>query len=81
MSSVSYDPSGLVLEYQTSVVMDLTLKKPTGEILWQEKDLSETRWYRASFSPIMSESNKAAAIQQIGRLMAERIRDRFFYNF
>ena len=46
--SVSYDRSGLVLEYQATVVADLTLKKRTGEILWMEKNFTETRWYRTS---------------------------------
>jgi len=79
--SVAYDQSGLATEYQTTVVIDLTLKNRKGEILWRENDLSETRWYRVSFSPLMSESNRAAAIQQIGRFLAERIRYRFFHNF
>ena len=79
--SVSYDRSGIALEYQTTVVIDLTLKKQNGEILWKEQNFSETRWYRTSTSVLVSESNKAAAIQEIGRSMAERIRNRFFYNF
>jgi len=79
--SVAYDRSGLALEYQTSVVIDLTLKKRTGEILWRENDVSESRWFRTSFSVLVSESNRAAAIQEIGRFIAERMRNRFFYNF
>jgi len=79
--SVSYDRSGIALEYQTTVVIDLTLRKKTGEILWMEKDLSDSRVYRTSYNILVSESNKAAAIQSLARFMAERIRNRFFYNF
>ncbi len=79
--AVAYGPAGLVSEYQTTVVVDLTLKKRTGEVLWTEKEFSENRWYRASTSVLTSEANKAVAIQEIGRLMAERIRNRFFYDF
>ena len=79
--SVSFDRSGFALEYQTNVVMDLTLKKRTGEILWREKDLMERRWYRASSNVLVNETNRAAAIQQAGRFMAERIRNRFFSQF
>jgi outer membrane lipopolysaccharide assembly protein LptE/RlpB len=79
--SVSYDQSGFVLEYQTTVVMDLTLKKRDGEILWKENNLSETRWYRASSGVLTNETNKANAIQQTGRILAEKVRNRFFYNF
>ena len=79
--SVSYDKSGFVMEYQTDIMLDLTLKKRTGEVLWEEKGFSETRWFRASSNVLTNETNKAAALQQIGRLMAERIRNRFFYNF
>jgi len=79
--SVSYDRSGLVLEYQATVVMDLTLKKQTGETLWIEQGLSETQWYRTPSNILTSEANKATAVQQIGRFVAGRIRNRFFYNF
>ena len=79
--SVSFDRAGLALEYQITVVIDLALKKRTGETLWLEKTLSETRWFRASSNVLASESNRAAAIQQIGRFVAERMRNRVFYNF
>ena len=79
--SVSYDRSGIVLEYQASVVLDLTLKRKNGEILWVEKDLSDSRTYRTSTNILVSESSKAAAIQSLGRFIAERMRNRFFYNF
>ena len=79
--SVSYDKSGLALEYEIRVVLDLTLKKRTGEVLWEEKNFSETRWFRASSNVLTNEANKAITLQQIGRFSAERIRNRFFYNF
>jgi len=81
INSVSYDKSGLVLEYEVSVFLDLTLKKRTGEVLWGEKNFYETQWFRASSDILTNEANKAAAFQQIGRFSAERIRNRFFYNF
>jgi len=79
--SVSYDQSGFVLEYQTSVVIDLTLKKRNGEVLWAERNFSEKRYYRASSNILTNEANKAAAIQETAGLMAERIRNRFYYQF
>jgi hypothetical protein len=79
--SVSYDRSGIALEYRAGVVVDLTLKKRTGETLWREKDLFDSRTYRTSVDILVGESNKALAIQSLGRFMAERIRSRFFYNF
>jgi hypothetical protein len=79
--SVSYDKSGLALEYEIRVVLDLSLKKRTGEVLWAENNFSETRWFRASSDVLTNEANKAAALQQIGRFSAERIRNRFFHNF
>jgi outer membrane lipopolysaccharide assembly protein LptE/RlpB len=81
IASVSYDKSGYVLEYQTYVTLDLTLKKRTGEVLWIEKNFTETRWFRASSDVLTNETNKAAAIQETGRFVAERLRSRFFYNF
>lgn len=79
--SVSYDPSGFVQEYQTDVILDITLKDRAGKVLWQEKDFSESAWFRASSSGLINEANKQAAIQEAGRLVAGRIRNRFFYDF
>jgi outer membrane lipopolysaccharide assembly protein LptE/RlpB len=81
MRSVSYDQSGRALEYQTSVVLDFTLKDRTGKVLWEEKNFSETQWFRASSNVLTNEANKNVAIQQIGRLVADRLRNRFFQNF
>jgi outer membrane lipopolysaccharide assembly protein LptE/RlpB len=79
--AVSFDKSGFVLEYQITALLNLTLKKRTGEVLWEEKNLSETLWFRASSDALTNEANKAAALQRIGRLIAERLRNRFHYNF
>ncbi|HSB03646.1 MAG TPA: LPS assembly lipoprotein LptE [Thermodesulfobacteriota bacterium] len=79
--SVSYDKSGYALEYQTVAVIDITLKKKSGEILWKEKDLLERAWYRTNPNVIATEDNKVSAIQQIAKSLAERIRTRFFFNF
>ena len=79
--AVSFDRSGFAIEYQANMVVDVTLKKPNGEILWSEKNLSETNWYRASSNVLTHEASKDASFQEIGRLMAGRIRNRFFYNF
>jgi len=79
--SVSYDRRGFVMEYQTNVVIDLTLKDRAGKVLWEEKGFSETTWFRASSSGLINETSKQAAIQEAGRLAAGRIRSRFFYNF
>lgn len=81
IGSVSYNESGFVLEYQTTVILDVTLKGRTGELLWTVRDLQDTQWYRASSSGLINEASKAAAIQQNGRSVAERLRTRFFYNF
>lgn len=79
--SISYDPSNYVLEYRTIIVIDLTLRNRNGEAIWVEKDLTETRYYRVSSNVMANEANKAAAIQEIGKSVAERIRNRFFYQF
>jgi outer membrane lipopolysaccharide assembly protein LptE/RlpB len=79
--SVAYDQSGLALEYQATLVLDLTLTDRTGKVLWELKSFTETQWFRASSSVLTSEANKNAAIQRVGRLAAERVRNRFLYNF
>ena len=79
--SVSYDKSGFALEYETVVTMDIALKRKNGEVLWKEKDLLERQWYQTNPSVITTEDNKVSAIQQIAQSLAERIRNRFYYNF
>ncbi|MGZ3512903.1 MAG: LPS assembly lipoprotein LptE [Thermodesulfobacteriota bacterium] len=79
--SVSYNPSGFVQEYQTDMILDITLKDREGKVLWQEKDFTEHAWFRASSSGLINEANKQAAIQEAGKLIAGRIKYRFFYNF
>jgi outer membrane lipopolysaccharide assembly protein LptE/RlpB len=81
MYSVSFDQSGRVVEYQTNITLDLTLKDRAGKVLWEEKNFSETQWFRASSGILINEANKAAAIQKTARLVAERLRNRFFQNF
>ncbi|NWG04688.1 MAG: LptE family protein [Syntrophaceae bacterium] len=81
ITSVSYDKSGFVLEFEMKVVLGLVLKNRAGEVLWEEKHFSENRWFRASPNILTNEANKAVALQEIGRYSAERIRNRFFYNF
>jgi outer membrane lipopolysaccharide assembly protein LptE/RlpB len=79
--SVSYDQAGQALEYQTTIEMDVTLKRRNGEMIWRDKDLIERTWFQTSPNVLINENNKLAAIQQIGQSLAERIRNRFFYNF
>jgi outer membrane lipopolysaccharide assembly protein LptE/RlpB len=81
MESVSYDNSGFVSEYQATVMLDLILKDRTGKVLWVEKNFSETQWFRAFSSVLTFEASKTVALQNIAGLVAERIRNRFFYNF
>ena len=79
--SVSYDRAGQALEYQTTIEMDVTLKRRNGEVIWRDKDLIQRTWFQTSPNVLLNEANKLAAIQQIGQSLAERIRNRFFYNF
>ena len=81
IQSVSYNQSGLVMEYQVLVTVDLVLTKRSGEVLWKEDNLTESRWYRASFGGVLNEASKNSAAQEIGKFMAERVKNRFFYDF
>ncbi len=79
--AIAYDRSGFVLQYQIGIVVDLSLKDRAGKVLWEEKGLGETQWFRASSVGVTNEAAKQAAIQKTAGLLAERIRSRFFYNF
>lgn len=78
---VAYDRSGFVLQYQIGVTVNITLRDRTGKVLWEEKGLGESQWFRASSSGVTNEAAKQVSIQKTAASMAERIRDRFFYNF
>jgi len=91
ISSVAYDSSGFVAQYQILVWADFALKDRTGKVLWVEKDVRETGWFRAppvgvtsrntGTSGITNEAAKQATLQKTAGFMAERIRNRFFYDF
>ena len=81
LQSSSYNAEGFVLEYQATVVVDLILRSRNGEILWKENNLSATGWYRTLSSVLTNEASKSEALQNIGALVAEWVRNRFFYNF
>ena len=80
-SGVAYDKSGFVLQYVTTITVDLSLKDRAGKVLWEDKGVSEVQWFRASSSGVTNEAAKQIAIQKTAGIMAERIRNRFFYNF
>ena len=79
--AVAYNQSGFVLQYQIGVTVNLALRDRAGKIVWEEKGLGETQWFRASSVGVTNEAAKQIAIQKTAGLMAERIRNRFFYNF
>lgn len=79
--AVAYDRSGFVSQYQIGVTVNLALKDRAGKVLWEEKGINEIQWFRASSGGVTNEAAKQAAIQKTAGLMAERIRNRFFYNF
>jgi hypothetical protein len=88
LQSVSYNRSGFVMEYETNVIVDLTLKRKDGEVIWRLNNLSETQWYRASFGEVvpstggvLNEESKDISVRDAGKLVAERVKSRFFYNF
>ncbi|OGP72435.1 MAG: hypothetical protein A2W09_01760 [Deltaproteobacteria bacterium RBG_16_50_11] len=81
IASVSYNRSGFVEQYLAIAIVDLTMKNRAGEILWKESNLAEKQWFQASSIVLINEANKNIAIGQIGRVLAERIRSRIFYNF
>ncbi len=78
---MAYDKSGFVLQYQISVIVDLTVTDRAGKVLWVENGVSENQWFRASSVGVTNEAAKQVAIQRTAASMAERIRNRFFYNF
>jgi outer membrane lipopolysaccharide assembly protein LptE/RlpB len=81
LSTGSTDQQGFVSEYRATVVVDLALKRPSGEVIWKENNLSETRWFRTSSDALINEASQFQVIRQIASLVAERVRNRFFYNF
>ncbi|UCD71198.1 MAG: LptE family protein [Syntrophobacterales bacterium] len=79
ISSVAYDPTGVVSEYRTSVALDVIVKgKKKGEILWNKRGLLESDVYRVSSDVLLTEAEKERAIQKIAEELAGRIRRRLF---
>ena len=82
ISSVAYDPRGVVLEYRTWVSLDVILKRnKKGEVLWSKRGLTESDVYRVSSDVLLTEAEKEGAIQKIAGELARRIRRRLFEAF
>jgi len=80
-SGAAYGISGFTSEYAVNVIINLSLKDRTGKVLWEEKGWSQGGWFLTSFVSVTNEAAKQGAIQKAAGLLAERIRNRFFYNF
>ena len=76
----AYDKSGFVLQYTISVLGNFSLTDRAGKVLWVDS-ASETQFFRSSSVGVTNEAAKQAAIQKTAAAIAERIRNRFFYNF
>lgn len=81
ITSLAYDQEGRAREYQISILLDLELVRPSGEIIWQGKGIEGSWHYLASADVMVYEGNKERAIQKIAADLAERayimIRERF----
>ena len=78
-SSVSYDPTGVVLEYRTWVSLDVMVKRhKRGEVLWSRRGLTESEVYRVSSDVLFTEVEKERAIRKIAEEFAKRIRRMLF---
>jgi hypothetical protein len=82
ISSISYDSSGLVLEYRAEVSMGVALRRvDTGEILWDAPSLREIQEYRVVSNVQTNEARKQLALEEISRELAERIHDLIVERF
>ncbi len=82
ISSVAYDPTGVVLEYRTWVVLDVLLRRnKKAGVLWSKRGLTESDVYRVSSDVLLTEAEKERAIQKIATELARRIRRRLFEGF
>jgi hypothetical protein len=82
ISSVAYDPTGVVLEYRTWVTLDVLLRRnKEGEVLWSKRGLMESDVYRVSSDVLLTEAEKERTIQKIAGELARRIRRRLFEGF
>jgi hypothetical protein len=82
ISSVAYDPTGVVLEYRTWVSLDVMVKRhKRGEVLWSKRGLTESDVYRVSSDVLLTEAEKERAIQKIATELARRIRRGLFEGF
>ena len=82
ISSVAYDPTGVVLEYRTWISLDVVLRQgKKGRVLWSRRNLTESDVYTVSSDVLRTETGKEEAIQKIATELARRIRRRLFEGF
>jgi outer membrane lipopolysaccharide assembly protein LptE/RlpB len=70
------------LETRVTVTLQLTLKRAgSGEILWQNQDLSYYEDYQQSPNPLTTTRNRREAIQEIALFLAEKVHNDIFEKF
>jgi hypothetical protein len=82
ISSVAYDPTGVVLEYRAWVTLDVFLRRgKKGPILWSKRGLMESDVYRISSDVLLTEAEKDRSIERISVELARTVRRRLFEAF
>jgi len=72
IETISRKQSYISLERRVTIVLDLALTKPGGEVLWQMDDLRQSETYLVSEDKIATEQNLRNAISKISKKTAER---------
>ena len=82
IASLSYDATGLVLEYRATVILGLTLQRvDTGQVIWSEPSMQEVEEYRVVSDALTNEARKREAVEEIARELAETVHDLILGGF
>ena len=73
IQSISHSGSHTSLERRAIALVNIKLTDKDGEILWQRNSISEDETYNVNADQLVTDQNKAAALSEISRKLAEKI--------
>jgi outer membrane lipopolysaccharide assembly protein LptE/RlpB len=73
IQSISHSGSHTSLERRATALVSIKLADKNGDILWYRNGISENETYNVTSDQLVTEQNKAAALSELSKRLAEKI--------
>jgi len=79
--TISHTASYMSDERRVTITLDLSLRRPDGEIIWSDSALSGREAFKVSSDKLETERNRKVAIEAVSKRLAEKIHSRILQGF